>query len=655
MRFPGGCFVEGDFLANRFQWKKTIGPIETRPGHNNLWGYRTSDGMGYHEFLQLAEDIGAEPLYVFNIGVAHNDFVIYNQINSYIQDALDAIEYANGAVTTTYGAMRAANGHPLPFNLKYVEVGNENSGNDHYADRFYQFYNALKAKYPTLKFVADGDGTSVDFPTFKVSDSTDFMDEHYYQSPQWFMSQAFKYESYNRTGPKIYVGEYAVTNGSGYGNLSAALGEAAYMTGMENNSDIVPMNSYAPLLVNVNDRKWNPDLINFNSSSVYGTPSYYVQSLFANNLGDVIIPVKDSLVSTGATTVSGSIGLGTWATAADYSNVQVINGKGDVLFSDLFANGNNWTPGTGTWSISNGIYSQSGNATDCRSIASPVISDSIYTYTVKARKTSGNEGFLIIFGYKDSNNFYWWNLGGWGNTLHAIEQCIGGSKSVLTSVSGSVSTNLWYDIKIEFSKDRTLFYLDNVLIHILRNGSKFLFSSASLDTAGMNLFLKVVNTSSNPLNSIINLQNLNTNVINGSVTELTSANISDENTITNSVNVVPVTSSIYSDKSFLNYTFKANSINVFKLKVDINSAVNQPSASSNIVQVYPTFTHNDVFIKNNAEKKYLVNVLDLNGHQMISTVATDNIKLDLSNLDTGVYLIRVTSSEKVFVTKVVKY
>ncbi len=654
MRFPGGCFVEGDYLANRFQWKNTIGNIENRPGHYNLWGYRTTDGMGYHEFLQLAEDIGAEPLYVFNIGVAHNDFVIYNQINSYIQDALDAIEYANGDVTTTYGAMRAANGHPLPFNLKYVEVGNENSGNDHYADRFYQFYNALKAKYPTLKFVADGDGTSVDFPTFKVSGSTDFLDEHYYQSPQWFMSQAFKYESYSRTGPKVYVGEYAVTSGSGYGNLSAALGEAAYMTGMENNSDIVPMNSYAPLLVNVNDRKWNPDLINFNSSSVYGTPSYYVQSLFANNLGDVIIPVKDSLVSTGTTTVSGSIGLGTWATAADYSNVQVINGKGNVLFSDQFVTGNNWTPGTGTWSVSNGIYTQSSTLTDCRSIAA-VISDSVYTYSLKARKTSGNEGFLIIFGYKDSNNFYWWNIGGWGNTQHAIEQCVGGSKSILTSVPGSVSSNQWYDIKIVFSKDRTLFYLDNVLIHTLRNGSKFLFSSASLDTAGMNLFLKVVNTSSNPLNSIINLQNLNTNVINGTVTELTSSNISDENSITNPVNVVPVTSSIYSDKSLLNFTFKANSINVFKLKVDIKSAINQLSASSNNFNIYPTFTHNNVIIKNTSEKKYQVNVLDLNGHQLISTEVTDVLKLDLSNLNTGVYLIRVTSSEKVFVTKVVKY
>jgi len=653
MRFPGGCFVEGDYLANRFQWKKTIGPIETRPGHNNLWGYRTSDGMGYHEFLQLSEDIGAEPLYVFNIGVAHNDFVVYNQIDSYIQDALDAIEYANGAITTTYGALRAANGHPEPFNLKYVEVGNEDSWLDHYADRYYQFYNAIKTKYPTIKCVANGDGTSVDIPTFKVSNVTDFMDEHYYNSPQWFSGQSFKYESYSRTGPKVYVGEYAVTSSCGNGNLTAAVGEAAFMTGMEKNSDIVPMNSYAPLFVNVNDRKWNPDLINFDASSVYATPSYYVQSMFANNIGDVMIPVKDSLVS-GSFTINGAVGLGTWATAVDYSNVQVINSKGTVLFSDQFASSNNWTPGTGTWTVANNIYSQSSNLTDCRSIGS-TIADSVYTYTLRARKTSGSEGFLIMFGCKDSNNFYWWNIGGWGNTLTAIEQCVGGSKSTLTSVAGSVKTNQWYDIKIDFTKDKVLFYLNDTLIHTLTSGAQFLYTSASLDRANKNLILKVVNTSSNEINTTIDLRNLNSKVINGTLTELTSDSGTNENSLVSPTSVFPVTNSIFCDTTVLNYTFKANSVNVLKLKTDDVSAINQPVQTKNNILIAPTFTHKDVFIKNSSDTKYIISVLNVSGQQLIYKEAVGGQILDLSSLNTGVYFIHVSIGSQIIVKKVIRY
>lgn len=654
MRFPGGCFVEGDYLVNRFQWKNTIGNIENRPGHYNLWSYRTSDGMGYHEFLQLSEDLGAQPLYVFNIGVAHGDFATYNQIDWYIQDALDAIEYANGAVTTTYGALRAANGHPQPFNLSYVEVGNENSGNDHYADRYYRFINALKAKYPTLKFIADGDGTSVDVSTFKVSDFANYMDEHYYSSPEWFISQAFKYDSYSRTGAKVYVGEYAVTSGCGNGNMSAAIGEAAFMTGMERNSDVVQMNSYAPAFVNVNDRKWNPDMINFNASTVYGTPSYYVQSMFANNIGNVIIPIKDSLVSK-TSIINGAIGLGTWATASDYSNVNVTNSLGNVLFSDLFPTANKWTPGIGTWAAANGIYSQSGTSTDCRSIASPVITDSVYTYTVKARKTSGSEGFLIIFGYKDTNNFYWWNLGGWGNTKHAIEQCANGTKSILTSVAGSVTTNQWYDIKINFTKDKVQFYLDNVLIHTLNNGSQFLFSTASFDTETRNLFVKVVNTSASSTYSTIDLKNLGTNSINGTITELTSASVTDENSISDPTNIIPVTNLINSDNTVLNCIFKPNSVNVLKLNVDANTSVNHLIMPCDDISVYPTFIHNEVYVKSSSNNKFSIAVFDLNGQQLVEQEACGVQKIDFTKINAGVYLIQIKCLEKVFVNKVVKY
>ncbi|HEX3029223.1 MAG TPA: AbfB domain-containing protein [Clostridia bacterium] len=282
-RFPGGCFVEGDKMVNAFRWKTTVGPIETRPGHWNLWGYRTSDGMGYHEFLQMCEDTNSEPLYVCSVGMAHDDNV---PMEPYIQEALDAIEYANGAVTTTWGAKRAANGHPESFNLKYIEIGNEeNFQKATYSARYQSFYNAIKAKYPNMICIANCD----------ISGSTiDYIDEHYYNNPQFFMNSATKYDKYSRTGPKIYVGEYAVTKDCGQGNLMAALGEAAFMTGMERNSDVVKMASYAPLYVNTNDRKWNPDAIVYNSSQVYGTPSYYVQKMFSQNLGSNILPTAFS-------------------------------------------------------------------------------------------------------------------------------------------------------------------------------------------------------------------------------------------------------------------------------------------------------------------------------------------------------------------------
>ncbi|MBC7288898.1 MAG: hypothetical protein H5T86_12850, partial [Armatimonadetes bacterium] len=279
-RFPGGCFVEGDKLANAFRWKLTIGPIWERPGHWNLWGYRSTDGLGFHEYLQMCEDLGAEPLFVINCGMSHTDFVPLNKMQEWVQDALDAIEYANGPCDSKWGALRAAAGHPEPFGLRMVEIGNENGG-PAYEERYALFYDAIKAHYPDILLVAN-------VPV--SSRPVDILDEHFYSSPDWFASQARRYDAYRRDGPKIFVGEYACTQGCGQGNLRAALGEAAFMTGIERNSDVVIMAAYAPLFVNVNDRRWNPDLINFDATRCYGTPSYYVQQMFSLNRGDVVLP-----------------------------------------------------------------------------------------------------------------------------------------------------------------------------------------------------------------------------------------------------------------------------------------------------------------------------------------------------------------------------
>ncbi len=653
MRFPGGCFVEGDYLSNRFQWKNTIGKIEERPGHYNLWGYRTSDGMGYHEFLQLSEDLGAEPLYVVNVGLAHNDNQTYTSNDAYVQDALDALEYANGPVTSTYGAMRAANGHPEPFNIRYIEIGNENYFGNNYGNRYLQFYNAIKAKYPTIQCIGNVAAWGTDNPTWTFSHPVDLVDEHYYRNPQWFINQYNKYDTYSRSGAKIYVGEYAVTSDCGLGNLSAAIGEAVYMAGMEKNSDVVPLNSYAPIFVNVNDRKWSPDMIDYNASNVYCTPSYYVQKLFANNIGTVNVSVNDSLCRN-LNIITGSVGLGTWATKADYSNVAVTNGTGATLFSDQFANSSNWIPTSGTWSVSGGVYSQTTTSTDCRSIGK-TISDSVYTYSLKARKTSGNEGFLIIFGYKDTNNFYWWNIGGWNNTQHAIEQCVNGTKSLLTSASGSVTTNKWYDVRIVISKTKALFYLDNVLVHTLNTSTPLLYTSATLDESGKQLFIKVINPANSAVTAGLDFKGLANNSISGGLsTVLTSASSADENSLTEPQKVVPVTNTIGAQNGLLSQTFPANSVTVLQLNTTVQSAVSQVKTLSAGVTVYPHMTKDYVYLKGAGDVQVPVSVYNLFGKMLLKMQIGEGDRIDLSRLASGVYIVKADKGNQTYPTKIIK-
>jgi len=653
VRFPGGCFIEGDVLANRFQWKKTVGKIEERPGHNNLWGYRTTDGMGFHEFLQLCEDLNAAPLFVVNVGLAHNDNQLYTSLTDYIQDALDAIEYANGAVTTTYGAMRAANGHAAPFNIKYIEIGNENYFGDNYGNRYLQFYNAIKAKYPAIQCIGNVAAWGTDNPTWTFSSSADLVDEHYYRSPQWFINQYNKYDTYSRTGPKIYAGEYAVTSGCGNGNQIAAIGEAVYMAGMEKNSDMVPMNSYAPIFVNVNDRNWNPDMIDYNASTVYCTPSYYVQKMFAANVGTVNILVKDTL-NTKTTPITGSIGLGTWSTKADYSNVTVTNGANATVFSDLFASTANWTPGTGTWAASGGVYSQTATTTDCRSIAANV-SDTTYTYSLKARKVSGAEGFLIIFGYKDANNYYWWNIGGWANTQHAIEQCTAGSKSVLTQTAGSVTTGVWNDIRIEVSNTKMLFYLNNVLIHTLDNVKKTkLYTSATLDEATNQLFLKVINPDNADITAGVDLKGANVDLLSGKATVLSSTDPLSENTLTSKTFVAPIETALSSLSKTFNYTFKANSVTVLQLNTSSLSALPTLKKKGSELNIFPNPAHDCLYVSGLNAGNATLEIHNLIGQSMFKTNITTDSKINISELKSGVYTVEVHNGNRMVSTKLIK-
>lgn len=301
LRFPGGNFLEGPLLTDAFPWKSTLGPLENRPGHKGSWGYRPSDGMGLLEFLTWCEDMGAEPVLAVHAGYAlSGDHVDAGPLlKPYVDDALDEIEYVTGDTTTYWGAKRAAGGHPKPFKLRYVEIGNEDWFDrfNSYNGRFNQFRAAIETKYPNLKCISTI--ADAQYPSMKVTGKpVEIVDEHYYRDAWEMWENASQYDKYDRNGPKIFVGEWATREGFPTTNLNAALGDAAWMTGMERNADLVIMSCYAPLFVNVNKAtatapkawQWDSDLIGYDALNAYGSPSYYVQKVFANYLGNKIVP-----------------------------------------------------------------------------------------------------------------------------------------------------------------------------------------------------------------------------------------------------------------------------------------------------------------------------------------------------------------------------
>ncbi|KAA0129568.1 alpha-L-arabinofuranosidase [Chryseobacterium sp. SN22] len=316
LRFPGGCIVEGRTLAERYQWKKTIGKVEDRENLINKWNngfahrltpdYWQSFGLGFFEYFQLAEDLGAEPLPILSCGMACQfntaELVKMEDLDPYVQDALDLIEFANGDSNSKWGKIRAEMGHPKPFNMKFIGVGNEQWGAD-YIERYKVFEKAIHTKYPDIKIVS-GSGPSPDGEFFDYGWkelkklNAQIVDEHYYNSPEWFMKNAGRYDTYDRSGPKVFAGEYAaqsvgVVKPDNKNNWLTALSEAAFMTGLERNADVVTMTSYAPLFAHADGWQWTPDLIWFNNLKSYATPNYYVQKLFSNNKGTEVLKITD--------------------------------------------------------------------------------------------------------------------------------------------------------------------------------------------------------------------------------------------------------------------------------------------------------------------------------------------------------------------------
>ncbi|MGX1129377.1 alpha-L-arabinofuranosidase [Streptomyces glaucescens] len=582
VRFPGGCLVNTGSMEDyseasgwqrkrSYQWKDTVGPVEERATNANFWGYNQSYGLGYYEYFRFAEDIGAMPLPVVPAlvtGCGQNKAVDDEELlRRHIQDTLDLIEFANGPTTSKWGRLRAEMGHPKPFGLTHLGVGNEENLPNEFFARFEKFRAAIEAKYPDVTVISnsgpDDAGTTFD-TAWKLNreGGVDMVDEHYYNSPQWFLQNNDRYDSYDRQGPKVFLGEYA-SQGNAFKN---ALAEAAFMTGLERNADVVKLASYAPLLANEDYVQWRPDMIWFNNRASWNSASYEVQKLFMNNVGDRVIPSTATGTPDVSGPITGAVGLSTWATSAAYDDVKVTSADGATLLSDDFSgDASKWThSGAGSWSVQDGAYVQTDSAAENTLVTAGDPAWKDYDLHVKATKKSGKEGFLVAFGVKDTGNYYWWNLGGWNNTSSAVEQASDGGKSTLISKPHSIETGRAYDIDIKVRGRQVSLYLDGQLWGSFTDDkpAEPFRQVVTQDQRTGDLIVKVVNAQSTAARTAIDLGGAEVSS-RARVTTL-AADPEDVNTETDTP-VTPVKSTFTGVAAKFTYTFPANSVTFLRI------------------------------------------------------------------------------------------
>ncbi|SFS05277.1 alpha-L-arabinofuranosidase C-terminal domain-containing protein [Anaeromicropila populeti] len=562
IRFPGGCIVEGNPLSTAYKWKDTIGDISERKQNLNLWigtkenPYYQTYGLGFYEYFQLCEDLGAKPVPVVNCGMScqarangqTGTLTTDEELEEYIQDALDLIEFCRGDGTTEWGAKRIEMGHEQPFDMEYLGIGNEQWGEE-YFKRYTQFVKAIREKYPDIQLIttsgpaSDGDLYEYAWNCINSHNNDEMkfanlVDEHYYNEPEWFLQHVFRYDTYERENTDVFLGEYAAKSNT----LKAAVAEAAYMTGLERNSDVVKLAAYAPLFGNTLSSQWKPDMIWFNQSSVFGSANYYVQKMFMNNVGDYIVPSVLAGENMGG--ISGYIGLGTWKTSAAYDDIKVVNNDtGQVLYeTDFLKKDSQWkTSSQGNW----GIVEEDGESffvqkNDAYPTNEDIMGSAVYigtpewknyTFTVRAKKISGSEGFLIPFAVKDLNNFYHWNIGGWNNTRSVVEQALGGTKTTVSEIKNiTIRTGEWYEIKVVVKEERIECYLNDELYHSIEVKKVLpVYETVSMDEETNDIIIKLVNSSETESN--INLK-INQVELTGKATVelLTGSSAKDENT-----------------------------------------------------------------------------------------------------------------------------
>lgn len=568
MRFPGGCLVHDGSLNpddrdSMYRWKNTLGDIEQRPARRNNWSYNQTLGLGYYEYFLYCEDIGAKPIPILPGGYDphHKRIVPLDELGPWIDDALDLIEFANGDPSTKWGTIRAELGHPEPFNLEYIGIGNEEVGAPFF-ERYPYFHKAIKAKYPDIKIInssgpfAAGGEYDRGWSSAKENKS-DLVDEHYYQSPEWFLAHYNRYDAFKADEPKVFLGEYA-SWGNTYYN---ALVEAAFMTGLEKNAHAVGLACYAPMLCNVDYVNWKPDMIWFNNHEVFATANYYVQKLFMNHQGDQLLKIEaNGFVKKQEKTVkpiNGAFAFGTDLCAVQIWDIQLVNNDTEEM-NDF-----------------NGMSFELSDTTDDRLNGTSKRTFDLgetgwenYTLSLKAKKISGPKGFNLYFGKHDDNNQQIWEIGGWQNQDSLLASTVNGRTSVLTQSIFNLEPEIEHEFTLEVSGRRIRTYIDKVLFNDTEDKLpeiEPLYYSASFERSTGDVIVKVVNVQKNSVLTQVVLVDLQKSSLTIDVSEMSDHSLDDENSFASPVRVLPKQKQFSVVGCSFSYDFPKHSITIFRI------------------------------------------------------------------------------------------
>ena len=567
-RFAGGSLTQGWSPETAYDFSKTIGPVEERPSFMGYWGYENTNGFGMLENLQLAEDLGAEPILVVNCGRGYNWFTTADELDPYIQSALDAIEYANGGADTTWGAKRIADGHAEPFGLKHIEIGNED-GNDpagsigiNYADRFKPFYTAIKEKYPEMNVISNG-GTA---DMKSNPEGAPMWDFHKYASPNGMFAAASEWDSYDRTNGKVFAGEVMTNQEIGKGNMLGATADAAYLTGLERNSDVIEMFTMAPFFSSDANRQWPVNVINFSNTGSYVNPSYYVQKMFAENRGNKTFAITADNNTQEAEPIIGQIGFGSWFIQPDFGPVKVTAADGSVLFSDDFTGDlSQWNTGAGTWELKDGRLYQKSDLADCAISTKENIGTQKYTITTSVNRPQTNECALIKFGYKGPGDYLQFGIGTYGGGRCTIEEIKGSTKTIVSERDVPADCVNTCTIRIEVDGSYVECYANDKLMGTYgTRGLDKAYYVGNYDEESGDVLIKAVNSTDKAIDARFNLENVEYVSPIGSVTVLKGA-AEDTNTVANPEAVAPQEKRLTGLARSFTYTLEPYSVQVIRL------------------------------------------------------------------------------------------
>ncbi len=556
MRFPGGCLVhdgslDPDARDSMYRWKNTLGDIAQRPARRSNWGYNQTLGLGYYEYFQFCEDIGAKPLPVLPAGYDphHRRITPLDQLQPWIDDALDLIEFAVGGPSTVWGAKRAELGHPEPFGLEYLAIGNEEVG-EPFFERYEYFHKAIRQKYPQIKLInssgpfAAGGEYERGWKSARENGS-DLVDEHYYQSPEWFLANVHRYDGFPAEGPKVFLGEYASWGNTWYN----ALVEAAYMTGLERNAHAVGLACYAPLLCNVGYVNWKPDLIWFDSHRAFGTANYYVQKLFMHHQGEHLLGVRtEGLEPTGAP-----------GRAPITGGLSVQGDRIDARFYEITLK-----------NTETGEEKQYPDACSGEASGTAVLGETDwteYSLSLKAKRLNGSKGFFIHFGEKNQENRLRWEVGGWQNQDSMVFAFVDGRNSCLTQSLFTVETGREYHLELVVSGRKISTYIDGKLINQTEDKLPViepLYYSASVEGSTGDIIVKAVNVQEQPVQVKLVLEGLPQKALYGKVFQMAGYPTEAQNSFEEPERVSSTEKDICVSADGFQYEFPGQSFIVFR-------------------------------------------------------------------------------------------